>query len=144
MKILVRGVNWLGDAVMTTPALLRLREAHPQAYIALLTPAKLAELWRFHPAVDEIIAIRQGQGPWSVARQLRARAFDVGLALPNSPRSALELWWARIPQRIGYARPWRNVFLTRAIPSHAEAAAMHKRSKAEILRALHRWRRGSS
>jgi heptosyltransferase-2 len=39
-KILVRGVNWLGDAVMSTPALLRLREAFPDAHITLLTPEK--------------------------------------------------------------------------------------------------------
>ena len=40
-RILVRGTNWLGDAVMTTPALLRLREKFPDAHIALLTPEKL-------------------------------------------------------------------------------------------------------
>ena len=44
-RILVRGTNWLGDAVMTTPALLRLREKFPDAHIALLTPEKLRELW---------------------------------------------------------------------------------------------------
>ncbi|MEI7807604.1 MAG: hypothetical protein WCJ07_03860, partial [Verrucomicrobiota bacterium] len=49
--ILVRGVNWLGDAVMTTPALLRLREIYPDARITLLCPEKLSELWLHHPAV---------------------------------------------------------------------------------------------
>ena len=44
-RILVRGTNWLGDAVMTTPALLRLREKFPAAHIALLTPEKLRDLW---------------------------------------------------------------------------------------------------
>jgi len=53
-NILVRGVNWLGDAVMTTPALLRLREAYPQARITLLTIDKLALLWHGHPAVDAV------------------------------------------------------------------------------------------
>jgi heptosyltransferase-2 len=51
MKILVRGTNWLGDAVMTTPALLRLREKFPAAHIALLCPEKLRGLWLNHPAV---------------------------------------------------------------------------------------------
>jgi heptosyltransferase-2 len=49
-RILVRGTNWLGDAVMTTPALLRLREKFPGAHIALLTPDKLRGLWLNHPA----------------------------------------------------------------------------------------------
>ena len=55
-QILVRGVNWLGDAVMTTPALLRLREKFPDAHITLLTPEKLRDLWKNHPAIDEIIS----------------------------------------------------------------------------------------
>ena len=58
-RILVRGTNWLGDAVMTTPALLRLREKFPDAHIALLTPDKLRELW-LHPAVDETIPFAPG------------------------------------------------------------------------------------
>ena len=37
-KILVRGLNWLGDAVMSTPALLRLRQARPGARLVLLSP----------------------------------------------------------------------------------------------------------
>ena len=51
-NILVRGVNWLGDALMATPALTRLRESNPQARITLLTHAKLAALWPHHPALD--------------------------------------------------------------------------------------------
>ncbi|HEV2320010.1 MAG TPA: lipopolysaccharide heptosyltransferase II, partial [Verrucomicrobiae bacterium] len=54
-RLLVRGTNWLGDAVMTTPALMRLRQKFPDAHIALLTPEKLVELWLHHPAVDEVI-----------------------------------------------------------------------------------------
>ena len=57
-RILVRGTNWLGDAVMTTPALLRLREKFPDAHIALLTPEKLQRLWLHHPAVNETISFR--------------------------------------------------------------------------------------
>ena len=55
-RIQVRGVNWLGDAVMTTPALMRLREARPEDHITLLTPAKLKDLWLDHPAINEVIA----------------------------------------------------------------------------------------
>ncbi|MCU0783707.1 MAG: lipopolysaccharide heptosyltransferase II [Verrucomicrobia bacterium] len=131
-RILVRGVNWLGDAVMTTPALLRLRERFPKARVALLSPQKLHELWRQHPAVDEVIAIEAGEGLISVGRKLREKQFDLALVLPNSPRAALEVWLAKIPQRIGYARPWRNWFLTKAIPMRPGHTRMHKRSVAEI------------
>ncbi len=140
-RILVRGVNWLGDAVMSTPALLRLREQFPGAHITLLTPEKLRDLWlaaepdgagRHHPALDDVITFHAGEGLFSVSRKLRAGHFDLALVLPNSPRSALEVWFANIPRRIGYARPWRNCFLTQTIAPRAGAVEMHKRSVAEI------------
>jgi heptosyltransferase-2 len=128
----VRGVNWLGDAVMTTPALLRLREHFPDARITLLTHEKLAELWWKHPAVDSVISFAKDEPLLRVARQLRGEGFDLGIALPNSPRTALELWLARIPVRVGVARPWRNFLLTHAVPPRADEVPMHKRSPDEV------------
>lgn len=131
-RILIRGVNWLGDAVMSTPALLRLREAKPDAHITLLTPAKLAEIWRGHPALDAVEKLEAGDGAWSVGRKLRAGKYDLALVLPNSPRSALEVWLGGIPNRIGYTWAWRTWMLTRAVPPRSGAVTMHKRSAAEI------------
>ncbi|HTV75446.1 MAG TPA: glycosyltransferase family 9 protein, partial [Candidatus Baltobacteraceae bacterium] len=132
MKILVRGTNWLGDAVMTTPALLRLREKFPDAHIALLCPEKLRELWTNHPAIDETISFEPGENVFAVAKKLRAGNFDLALVLPNSPRSAIEVFLAGIPKRAGYARPWRNFFMTQTVAPRAEAKKMRKRSVAEI------------
>jgi len=131
-RILIRGTNWLGDAVMTTPALLRLREKFPNSRIALLTPDKLRELWTHHPAVNETISFSGGENVLTVGKKIRADKFDLALVLPNSPRSAIEPWLAGIPQRIGCARPWRNFFLTQAVAPRAEAVKMRKRSTAEI------------
>ncbi len=131
-RILVRGVNWLGDAVMTTPALLRLREAHPEAHIALLTHEKLAGLWQQHPAVDSVLTFANGENVWSVAGRLRAEQFQTALILPNSTRSALEAWLARIQHRVGYDGAGRNWLLTQPIQPRPEARPMRKRSVAEI------------
>lgn len=153
-RILVRGTNWLGDAVMTTPALLRLREKFPDAHIAILTPKKLSDLWLHHPAIDEIISFAPNENVWKVAKRLRLQLgpevfraseakfhagsikpvplFDLALVLPNSPRSAIEVFLARIPQRIGYARPWRNFFLTQTVSPRVDAVKMQKRSLVEI------------
>ncbi len=159
-RILVRGVNWLGDAVMTTPALLRLREHFPGSLIAMLTPEKLRGLWLHHPAIDEVITFKPDEGVVHVAKKvqvmmwpdtagknnpaeaakraaeaikpLQRGGFDLALVLPNSPRSALEAWLARVPQRVGYSRSWRNIFLTTAIPSRPDAVHMRKRSAEEI------------
>ena len=130
----MRGTNWLGDAVMTTPALMRLREKFPDAHITLLTPEKLRDLWTNHPAVNEAIPFASGENVFLTGKKLRAGKYDLALVFPNSPRSALEVWLAGIPQRIGYARPWRNFFLTNAVPARAEAVKMRKRSVAEIRR----------
>jgi heptosyltransferase II len=135
-RILVRGVNWLGDAVMTTPALLRLRGKFPDAHIALLTPEKLSELWLNHPAVNETISFAPGESIFSIGRKLRAGKFDLALVLPNSPRSALEVFFAGIPQRIGYAKPLRNFFLTQTVAPRAVAVKMRKRSESEIQRLI--------
>ena len=131
-RILVRGVNWLGDAVMTTPALLRLREAHPQAHLTLLTPEKLAGLWQQHPAINSVLTFSNGESVWAIGRRLRVEQFQTALVLPNSTRSALEVWLAGIPHRLGYGGAGRNWLLTQAIPHRCEAIRTRKRSIAEI------------
>lgn len=133
-RLLVRGVNWLGDAVMTTPALLRLREAWPQTHFTLLTHEKLVGLWAGHPALDEVITFGPRDGVFSLARRLRPAEFDAALLLPNSLRSALEVALARIPKRVGYAGGGRNWLLTHAIPWRRDVIKMQKRTVNEVRR----------
>lgn len=131
-RIVVRSVNWLGDAVMTTPALLRLREALPGVQIHLLSPQKLAALWLAHPAVDRIVAFGPGEGVWQVSRRIRREGADVSLILPNSLRSALEPWLARVPRRIGISTRGRRWWLTEAVEPDPKAVKMRKRTPEEI------------
>jgi heptosyltransferase-2 len=135
-RILVRGVNWLGDAVMSTPALVRLRERFPRAHLSLLTPEKLADLWWHHPAVDSVLSFAPDESVWKLGRQLRAQRFDLAVVFPNSPRSALECRLARIPERVGYAARWRRWWLTRTVAPRPGAVPMRKRSVAEIRRLI--------
>ena len=137
-NILVRSVNWLGDAVMSTPALMRLRKARPGARITLLSPEKLAGLWEGQPFLDEVLTFSSSETVWQVGRRLRAGKFTAGLIFPNSIRSALELWLAGIPQRFGVARAGRSFFLTDAMPPSAGAVEMRKRPVAEIRRCIER------
>lgn len=122
---------------MTTPALQRLRQALPESYITLLTSEKLRELWKGHPSLNEILTFASSDSVWSVSRQLREQNFDAALIFPNSPRSALEAWLARIPRRIGYGRPWRTWFLNQHVPPRQEHVKMRKRSADEINRLIH-------
>lgn len=131
-RILVRGVNWLGDAVMTTPALQRLRELHPGARVTLLMPEKLGELFAGHPDVDEVATFSPGESPWRIGRRLRRGRFDLAVVFPNSPRSALEVWFSGAIRRVGYARSWRCLFLTDAIPTRPDERPMRKRGADEV------------
>ncbi|MGI8965836.1 MAG: glycosyltransferase family 9 protein, partial [Limisphaerales bacterium] len=126
-RILVRGVNWLGDAVMTTPALQRLREAFPKAHIALLSHEKLAGLWQNYPHFNSLLTFAGDENIWQIARRLHSENFDLGLIFPNSIRAALEMWLAQIPQRIGTAGSSRNFFLTQKILPRAGEIKMRKR-----------------
>jgi heptosyltransferase II len=133
-KILVRGVNWLGDAIMSAPALQRLRLARPNARITLLTPAKLAGLWESQPFLDEVISFPANKSSLELARGLREKNFSTGIAFPNSIRSAMELWLAKIPTRVGRTRPLRGLFLTDSIPARAGAVPMRKLADDEVRR----------
>jgi heptosyltransferase II len=131
-KILVRGVNWLGDAVMSTPALIRLREAHPAAHIGIVTPAKLAELWQAHPAVDEVIPFTRAEGTGNLSKRIRAGGYQTAIILPNSFRSAFECWMAGIPARVGFGGNGRSVLLTQVVPRRREEIHLRKRTALEV------------
>ena len=114
-RILVRSSNWLGDAVMTTPALRRVKRGRPDVRLTVLTRSKLADFWRLVPEVDELITIDPGDSIFGVASKIRGR-FEVAILFPNSIRAAMEAWLAAIPRRVGYSRPWRNFFVNQFIP----------------------------
>ena len=134
--LLIRGVNWLGDAVMTMPALQRLREAHPYTRFTLLTHEKLADLWCGHPVINDVVTFSNGESPRIVGRRLRNLGIGAALIFPNSLRAAFECWYAKIPRRIGYASKWRRLLLTDALPRHPGHTTMHKRTLREIERRI--------
>ena len=109
-RILIRGSNWLGDAVMSVPAVRAIKRGRIDAHVTILTPAKLADVWRTVTEVDEIITIEPGENVFTVARKIR-RNFDVAILLPNSLRVALEAWLAGIPTRVGYPGHRRRALL---------------------------------
>jgi heptosyltransferase-2 len=121
-RILIRATNWLGDAVMSLPALHALRDRFPGAHLAVHALPWVADLYARETFLDQVIpyAARRGasdwMGRWRAARQLRAGRFDCAILLPNSFDSALVAWLAGIPRRIGYNRDGRGLLLTDAIP----------------------------
>lgn len=131
-NILVRATNWLGDAVMTTPAIGTVREYFPDACITLLANPMVAQLFSNHPWVDEVLVFdRKGRhrgirGRFAMAAELKGRAFDLALLLPNSLDSALIAWLAGIPRRMGYATDGRGLLLTHKVPLSARMLTGHQ------------------
>ncbi len=116
MKIVVRGTNWIGDAVMSVPALRELRRLFPDAHIALHTRSWAEGIFRDADFLDEIIAIEKKSSDLSTVlgqvRTLDKRKFDLAVIFPNSYRSAAIAKLARVPRRFGYAKEGRRLLLT--------------------------------
>ena len=117
-KVLVRATNWLGDAVMSLPAIRAIRHVFPHAHLAVLARPSVAGLYARETAIDRVIPHPALQGLGArrqFAAGLRAERFDGAILLPNSFDAALIVWLAGIPERIGYRRDGRGILLTRAI-----------------------------
>jgi len=119
MKILVRGTNWIGDSVMSIPALRALRAAFPKASISLHTRSWAEDIFRDAGFIDDIISYDRPPTAFrevhSQAKLLRREKFDLAILFTNSFASALTVKLAGIPRRIGYAKEGRRVLLTEAI-----------------------------
>jgi len=128
-SILVRGVNWIGDAVMTLPALRALRKAYRGATISLLVKPPVIPVFENNPDIDEIIAYDEKFngfiGKLRLSRLLRAREFSMAILLQNAFDAALIAYLARIPKRIGYNRDRRGFLLTDAVPFNGEDRKVH-------------------
>ena len=113
-RIVVRGTNWVGDAVMTVPALREIRRLFPAANITLATRSWARGLFAEADFLDDF-QVHDGSGLRSVVQQVREwrkRNFDLAVLFPNSLETALVASLARVPLRIGYATDGRQALLT--------------------------------
>jgi lipopolysaccharide heptosyltransferase II len=130
-SILIRAVNWLGDAVMTTPAIRAVRESFPDARIAILANPLVAELFTRHDSVDEVIVYdRRGRhaglsGRLTLAAELRRRKFDLAVLLQNAFDAALIARLAGIPRRMGYRTDGRGFLLSHGVAMCPDKKRLH-------------------
>ncbi len=122
-RILVRSSNWLGDAVMSAPAVRAIKNGRPDAQVTIVAPTKIAPMWKLVSEVDAIIPISSRSLLRSV-RSIRRRAhFDATILFPNSLRVALESWLSGIPRTVGYRGNWRRWLLNQTVPETRKPGA---------------------
>jgi len=121
LKILVRATNWIGDAVMSLPALRAIRGRFPEAQIALLAKPWVAALYEGEGSIDRVVPLEGAPGArdlavkWRLSRQLRRERFDLTVVFPNSFESAAVVWLAGAKRIVGYARDARGLLLPEAV-----------------------------
>src|SRR5688572_33510026 len=113
MKIVVRGTNWIGDAVMTIPALRELRRIFPDAQITLHTRSWANGIFQDADFIDEILAFEESESKVRTVTEqvklLKEQKFDLAVLFPNSFASAATVKLSKIPRRFGYAKEGRSV-----------------------------------
>jgi len=114
-RVVVRGTNWAGDAVMTIPALRQLRQSLPDVHLTLATRANTAELFADVEFIDDLLVCHES-GTLSAARSWSRRNFDLAILFTNSFQSALTSLLAGVPDRLGYATQHRGLLLTASVP----------------------------
>ena len=131
-NILIRSTNWIGDAIMTTPAVRTIRENFPDARIAILTHPWVADVFAASPHVDEVLLYRKKDrhkgiaGIWRLGRTLAERHFDLAIYLQNAFEAALIGKLAAIPNRAGYTTDGRALLLTHRARVRREIKTVHQ------------------
>jgi heptosyltransferase-2 len=121
MTLAVALPNWVGDAVMATPALRALRAHLPGERIVGVLRPYVRPVLDPNPWIDAYIEMGKTTADlWRAAGELRREHASAGILLPNSLRSALVFWMGGVGRRIGYARSGRRVFLTDALDAPRE------------------------
>lgn len=118
-RILIRSSNWLGDCVISSAAVRAIKQGRPDARVIIVAPAKTAPVWKLIPEVDQVLSLPNKSLFGTVKLLRKQSAFDVAILFPNSLRSALEVWLAGIPRRVGYRGHHRSWLLNQIVPERA-------------------------
>jgi predicted lipopolysaccharide heptosyltransferase III len=127
-RILVVKLRYVGDVLLATPVLSRLREGFPKAHLAMMVNPGTDGVVRGHPALDDVLVVERGNPArqWRFARELRARRYDLVIDLTDSDRSAVLSWLTGAPVRLGYNSEdrWRGRLYSRIV--EADRFGMHQ------------------
>jgi len=131
-RVLIRGTNWIGDVVMTLPALTAIRMTWPGARLFVLAKPWVADLYRRSSDVDEVILFEEPgchaglKGKQRLAAELRQHRFDCAILLQNAIEAAIIARLAGIPLRAGYNTDGRGFLLTHSVGRTSAILGVHQ------------------
>lgn len=132
-NILVRATNWVGDAVMTLPALEAVRENFPSSSITVLAKPWVVPLFENHPVVDRVLAFNKGQGLLAalgemirIIKLIRKSNFDLAIIFQNAFEAALLTCLGGVGFRLGYNTDGRGLLLTHRVIRTEEVLKVHQ------------------
>jgi heptosyltransferase-2 len=120
-RVLIRGTNWIGDVIMTLPAVAAIRKTWPGAQLFVLAKPWVAEIYRLSSNVDEVILFEEPGchagigGKWRLVAKLRQYRFDCAILLQNAIEAAIIARLTGIPLRAGYNADGRGFLLTHPV-----------------------------
>ncbi|MDD5757471.1 MAG: lipopolysaccharide heptosyltransferase II [Desulfobulbaceae bacterium] len=132
LSILVRATNWIGDAIMTLPAVKTIRANFPKAKITVLAQPWVADIFTANPHVDRVILYHKKSshagviGMWRLSQELAAEKFDLAILLQNAFEAALIAKLSRIPVIAGFNRDARRLLLTHPVTISKEIRRKHQ------------------
>jgi heptosyltransferase-2 len=143
-RIFIRATNWVGDMVMSLPAIEAVRDIFPDAFIAVLARPWVTALIEHHPAVDQIIPFQKRGGIFRnasdiirISRMLRQMRFDLAILFQNAFEAALIAYLSGIKYRIGYNTDGRRFLLSHAVIKDNDLLKYHQvEHYLSILRAM--------
>jgi heptosyltransferase II len=132
-RVLVRATNWVGDSVMTLPALDAVRETFPSSFIAVLARPWVAPIYESHPAVNRVLMLDKHQGAFSglgglirCIRVIRRNRFDLAILFQNAFEAALLAFLGSVNLRVGYRTDGRGLLLTHRVLRSREVCRVHQ------------------
>lgn len=124
MKTLIRVPNWIGDAVMATPAVQLIAQQNPEGGLGIWGPTASTTLFRNFPGVIALHEIPR-ENPENLLPGIREAGYGQVFLFTNSFSSAREARNAGIPRRVGYRRDWRGPLLTHPVLCSPKTRSLH-------------------
>ncbi|MEM7828151.1 MAG: lipopolysaccharide heptosyltransferase II [Candidatus Aenigmatarchaeota archaeon] len=139
-KILIRVPNWIGDAVMSLPAISAIKKGFKNSEVCILGKPWVAPIYFNNPMIDRIIEYRSGDlhkgliGKVRLINQIKRERFEIAILFQNAIEAAILAFLARIPIRVGYNTDLRGPLLTHSVKRPWKRKIHHTEYYLEMIR----------